>query len=161
MNDEVKELIANPGNVDVKTLVDMVTGNAGLLGRIRRAACATKDAVTQYMEEMRQCQMADDFGNDIELGGTQGLGADEEGPLSFVFMAGGSVDLTLGVLGASLGFGVAIEVDRDPRLALYVSACAGISLGWEASGGLSAALQFGGGLEATAGSSYSVFVLAI
>lgn len=151
VNDEAKGFLDNPGDVDAEYLVNMVTGNEGLLGRIRSAACATRDAVTQYMEEMRQCQRVNDFGSKIKLGGTQGLGADEEGPLSFVLMVGGSVDFSAGVVGASLGFGVAIEIDRDPRLALYVSACAGLSIGWEASTGLSAAVQFGGGLEATAG----------
>ena len=66
-------------------------------------------------------------------------------------MLGGSVDATAWVAGASLGFGIAIELDSDPQLALYVSACAGVSIGWELSGGVSADVQFGGGLAATGG----------
>ena len=75
-------------------------------------------------------------------------------------MLGGSVDATAWVAGASLGFGIAIELDSDPQLALYVSACAGVSIGRELSGGVSAALQFGGGLVATGGKSpFAILVL--
>ena len=108
---------------NVEEVVDSGLRNGGLMEGIRQAACATKSIVTEGMEEMRSC-----FTNENSLTDTHGLGTDED---AYICMLGGSVDATAWVAGVSLGFGIAIEPDSDPQLALYGSACAGVSIGWE------------------------------
>jgi len=149
--DEVKEeaarIVDEMSGTDVEEIVNSVVGDDGLMSRIRQAACATRSIVTEGVEELQRCRS--EVANEHSLTATHGL--DDTDQDAFIFMLGATVDATAGVLGASLGFGVVGELDGDPQLALYISACAGISIGWEFSAGVSAALQLGGGLEATRG----------
>ena len=97
---------------NVEEVVDSVVGNGGLMEGIRQAACATKSVVTEGVEEIQSC-----FTNENSLTATHGLGTGED---AYIFMLGGSVDATAWVAGASLGFGIAIELDSYPQLALYM-----------------------------------------
>ena len=151
VNREAQDILARVGDDGAEELVNSVVGDNGLLDRIKDVACDTKELVTSYMRRLQVCQSTAGFGKDMKLRATQGLGSKEEDDSSFVFMAGGSIDGTAGYVGASLAFGVAIELKAQPQVALYITACAGISIGWEASLGMSAALQFGGGFGATRG----------
>lgn len=147
VNGEAEGILEGAGSgVDAEDLVNSVTGDSGLLDRIKVIARDSEEIVTMYKQIIWNC-----FDNDMKLGVTQGLGSNEEDDSSFVLMAGASVDGTAGVMGATLGFGLAIELNTQPKIAMYVTACAGLSLGYEASIGMSAALQFGGGFGATAG----------
>ena len=152
VNNEAEGILEGAGDDDgAEELLNSVVGDNGLLDRIKDVACDTKELVTSYMRRLQVCQSTAGFGKDMKLRATQGLGSKEEDDSSFVFMAGGSIDGTAGYVGASLAFGVAIELKAQPQVALYITACAGISIGWEASLGMSAALQFGGGFGATRG----------
>jgi len=152
VNGDAKGILENAGSNTAEQIVNTVVGDGDLLGRIRSVACGTRELVTEYMQKLQDCQPISGFEKDVTLGATQGLGAERD-PFNptLVFMAGGLVDLSFGIAGASLGFGVAVEIANPPQLALYASACSGVSIGWEAGAGVSAALQFGGGFGATAG----------
>jgi hypothetical protein len=142
------------GSTNIQQVVESIAGGSGgLLDKIRRAGCATRRMVREGMQELQQCQPPREFANTTSLTATHGLDTNE-GTGPFIFMLGDAVDATAGAYGATLGFGAAIELDGSPQVALYISACHGPSFGWEASAGASAALQFGGGLGATAGKSF-------
>jgi len=147
---------------DAEELVDIIfsneSGNKRLLERISSVACGTQELVKSYIDSLVECRSNPGLEKDVKLGSTE-----EFDSPAFVLMLGGAADSSSGGFGASIEFGVAVEIGIQdsrlvpPQLALYVTGCAGTTFGVEASVGVNVALQAGGGLDATGGSSTEWF----
>ena len=160
----VVERFIERGSDDAVELVDLIFDNDSndrLLERISSVACDTQELVKSYIDRLVECRSNPGLEKDVKLGSTE-----EFDSPAFVLMVGGSADSSSGGFGASIEFGVAVELAiqdsriAPPQLALYVTGCAGLTAGVEGSVGGNVAIQFGGGLGSTAGKlSYSVLAL--